>query len=135
MGARPETRRRRDALLQDALAIIQAEHGNPLELDDIAKRIATSRRHLQRVFTEQHGVPFRTALTHVRLDRAAELLASEEDLKVRDVARRVGYNEPAQFAKAFRRRHGLVPSEYRERARSAASDGGTTFTGAPTPPA
>ncbi len=121
MRARPDTRRRRDALLQDALAIIEAEHDRPLELDDIARRIATSRRHLQRVFTEQHGLPFRTVLTHVRLDRAAELLAGGEPLKVRDVARRVGYNEPAQFAKAFRRRHGVVPSEYRERARSSSS--------------
>ena len=126
MSARPETRRRRDELLRDALAIIEAEHHKPLELDDIARRSATSRRHLQRVFTEQHGIPFRTALTHVRLDRAAELLASPEPLKVRDVARRVGYNEPAQFAKAFRRRHGLVPSEYRERARSNSNNDALT---------
>ena len=114
--ARPATRTRREELLREALAIIEQEHANPLELDDVARRIATSRRHLQRVFQEQHGMPFRTALTHARLDRAAELLAGPEPLKVRDVARRVGYNEPAQFAKAFRRRHGLVPSEYRERA-------------------
>ena len=39
------------------------------------------------------------------MDRAADLLA-EGDLTVRDVAHRVGYRQPAQFAKAFRRRHG-----------------------------
>jgi AraC-like DNA-binding protein len=32
---------------------------------------------------------------------------------VRDVARRVGYRQPAQFAKAFRRHHGMSPSAYR----------------------
>jgi AraC-like DNA-binding protein len=37
----------------------------------------------------------------------------QRDLTVRDVARRVGYRQPAQFAKAFRRHHGTTPSRYR----------------------
>jgi AraC family transcriptional regulator, regulatory protein of adaptative response / methylphosphotriester-DNA alkyltransferase methyltransferase len=106
---------RREELLREALEILHAEHGQPIELDDVARRIATSRRHLQRVFRELHGEPFRTALTHIRLDRAAELLSDPEPVKIREVARNVGYLEPAQFAKAFRRRHGVVPSQYRER--------------------
>ena len=40
--------------------------------------------------------------------RAAELLA-DRGLTVREVAHRVGYRQPAQFAKAFRRHHGVVP--------------------------
>ena len=38
-------------------------------------------------------------------------------LTVREVAHRVGYRQPAQFAKAFRRHHGVSPSTYRSRAR------------------
>ena len=116
MATRPSTNQRREELLREALAIMHADHGQPLELDEIARRIATSRRHLQRVFRELHGLPFRTALTQIRLDRAAELLADPGPIKIRDVARRVGYQEPAQFAKAFSRRHGLVPSQYRAQA-------------------
>ena len=116
MATRPSTNERREELLREALAIMHSDHGTTLELDDIARRIATSRRHLQRVFRELHGEPFRTALTHIRLDRAAELLTEPTQLTIREVARRVGYQEPAQFAKAFRRRHGLVPSEYRAKA-------------------
>jgi AraC family transcriptional regulator, regulatory protein of adaptative response / methylphosphotriester-DNA alkyltransferase methyltransferase len=116
MATRPSTHERREDLLREALEIMYADHGQPLELDDIARRIATSRRHLQRVFRELHGEPFRTALTNIRLDRAAALLAGPEQIKIREVARQVGYQEPAQFAKAFRRRHGVVPSEYRARA-------------------
>ena len=116
MATRTSTTERREELLRDALAIMRREHAEPLELDDLARRIATSRRHLQRVFREVYGEPFRTVLTHIRLDRAAELLEEPVPLKIREVARRVGYQEPAQFAKAFRRRHGVVPSEYRDRA-------------------
>jgi transcriptional regulator GlxA family with amidase domain len=37
-------------------------------------------------------------------------------MTVREVAARVGYRQPAQFAKAFRSHHGTSPSEYRSNA-------------------
>ena len=50
--------------------------------------------------------------------RARELLA-RETIPVRSVAVRVGYQQPAQFAKSFRRYHGEAPSQFRkERARA-----------------
>jgi AraC-like DNA-binding protein len=48
------------------------------------------------------------------MERAAELLA-RRGLTVREVAHRVGYRQPAQFAKAFRRHKGLAPSAFRSR--------------------
>jgi AraC family transcriptional regulator, regulatory protein of adaptative response / methylphosphotriester-DNA alkyltransferase methyltransferase len=52
------------------------------------------------------------------MERAAELLA-RRGLTVREVAHRVGYRQPAQFAKAFRRHKGLAPSAFRSRAGGA----------------
>jgi len=56
------------------------------------------------------------------MDRAARLLA-DRGLTVREVARRVGYRQPAQFAKAFRRHLGVAPSDYRSRASDGRFDG------------
>src|ERR671928_1216198 len=109
---RPLTIQRRTTLLQEALAVIEAEYARDLELDDVARRIATSRRQLQRCFDELGDASFRECLTRERMDRAADLLAGT-GLTVKEVAHRVGYRQPAQFAKAFRRRHGVSPSEYR----------------------
>jgi AraC family transcriptional regulator of adaptative response / methylphosphotriester-DNA alkyltransferase methyltransferase len=50
------------------------------------------------------------------MDRAAEMLAARS-LTVREVAHRVGYRQPAQFAKAFRRYRGMAPSDFRAGAR------------------
>ena len=102
----------RTSLYDDATAIVDQEYGTDLSLDDIARRVASSRRQLQRAYKEIGDTTFREHLTGVRMDRAAELL-STRSLTVRDVARRVGYRQPAQFAKAFRRHHGTSPSEYR----------------------
>jgi AraC-like DNA-binding protein len=102
----------RTSLYDDATAIVAQEYGADLSLDDIARRVASSRRQLQRAYKEIGDTTFREHLTAVRMERAAELLSSRS-LTVRDVARRVGYRQPAQFAKAFRRHHGTSPSAYR----------------------
>ena len=110
---RPITITLRGSLLRDAVAIVESEYDRDLELDEVARRVATSRRQLQRAYSEIGGTTFRTHLTHVRMTRAAELLRASA-MTVRDIATRVGYRQPAQFAKAFRRHHGCSPSEYRE---------------------
>src|SRR4051794_7740864 len=109
---RPATIRHRTSLFEDATAIVEAEYGSDLSLDEIARRVASSRRQLQRAYAEIGGTTFRDHLTAVRMEKAAELLASR-GLTVREVAHRVGYRQPAQFAKAFRRHVGVAPSDYR----------------------
>lgn len=109
---RQSTIRLRASLLEEANAIVAAEYASDLSLDDIARRVASSRRQLQRAYAEIGGTTFRDHLTSVRMDRAAEMLATR-NLTVREVAKRVGYRQPAQFAKAFRRSHGVAPSDFR----------------------
>jgi AraC-like DNA-binding protein len=41
------------------------------------------------------------------------MLADQPARPVRDVAHTVGYRQPAQFAKAFRRVHGQTPAAHR----------------------
>jgi AraC family transcriptional regulator, regulatory protein of adaptative response / methylphosphotriester-DNA alkyltransferase methyltransferase len=113
---RPTTVRHRTSLFEDAVAIVEQDYAADLSLDDIARRVASSRRQLQRSYAEIGHTTFREHLTRVRMERAAELLA-RRTLTVREVAHRVGYRQPAQFAKAFRRHQGLAPSAFR-------SDGG-----------
>ena len=109
---RPTTITTRATLLDEAIALMEAEYSAELQLDDLARRIATSRRQLQRCFEEHGEGSFRQCLTRIRMRRAAELLAGTP-MTVREVAARVGYRQPAQFAKAFDRQHGVVPSRFR----------------------
>jgi AraC family transcriptional regulator of adaptative response / methylphosphotriester-DNA alkyltransferase methyltransferase len=109
---RPSTVRLRTSLFHEANAIVEREFASELSLDDIARRVASSRRQLQRAYAEIGHTTFREHLTRVRMERAADLLA-RRGLTVREVAHRVGYRQPAQFAKAFRRHQGLAPSAFR----------------------
>ena len=109
---RPSTTRYRTRLYEDVCALIEREYASDLQLDDVARRIASSRRQIQRAFAEIGGSGFRQHLTKVRMEQAAQLLAAPGP-NVKEVARRVGYRQPAQFAKAFRRAHGVSPTEFR----------------------
>ncbi len=109
---RPATVERRRALFIEAVSIIDAEYSEKLALDDLARRVATSRRQLQRAFAEAGETSFRSYLQKVRMEQAAELLRGGES-PVNQVASAVGYRQPAQFAKAFRRHHGAPPSTFR----------------------
>jgi AraC family transcriptional regulator of adaptative response / methylphosphotriester-DNA alkyltransferase methyltransferase len=111
---RPATIRQRRSLFEDAVRIVEAEYAADLSLDDIARRVASSRRQLQRAYAEIGDTTFRDHMTAIRMARAAELLVGGQST-VRDIARRVGYRQPAQFAKAFRRAFDLSPSDYRAR--------------------
>jgi transcriptional regulator GlxA family with amidase domain len=117
---RQSTFHRRRELFDEALAVIEREYADEnLSLASLARTIATSRRQLQRVFGERQ-TSFRRELQRVRMARAAELLR-DDAMPVGAVARAVGYRQPAQFSKAFRRHHGLPPSELRGAPRSLAA--------------
>jgi anti-anti-sigma factor len=104
---------RRATLLAEATLAIELRHPDPtLGLEDVARDIATSSRQLQRVFAELAGSAFRDELAAVRMQHGAALLQTT-DLPVAEIAHRVGYRQAAQFAKAFRRHHGVSPSGLR----------------------
>jgi AraC family transcriptional regulator of adaptative response / methylphosphotriester-DNA alkyltransferase methyltransferase len=119
MTSRRATTARRRALFEEAAAIIAFEYKDALTLDEVAGRLFASPRQLQRAFAEAGQGSFRSYLCRVRMEYAAELL--RQRLTVAEAARAVGYSQPAQFAKAFRRHQSQTPSTTRNR-RSAAAE-------------
>ena len=114
MALRPLTVHERRRIWDGATAYIRANYAHPLDVDEVARAVFTSRRQLQRVFGEVGGTTFREYVCAVRMHVAARHLA-EGFMSVRMIANGVGYRQPAQFAKAFRRRYGTGPSEFRAR--------------------
>jgi len=107
-------------LYRESCAIVLRHYRRPLTVAVVARALASSPRQLQRAFWEVGGTSFSAYLRAVRLRNAAELLA-RQPLTVRQVAFLVGYRQPAHFAKAFRRRYGVTPADYRDRARRRTS--------------
>jgi transcriptional regulator GlxA family with amidase domain len=115
---RDGTAERREQLYREAIELIARDYARDLQLEGVARSLATSRRQLQRAFAEVGNTSFRDELARVRMRHARALLATD-GIPVRTVAARVGYHQPAQFAKSFRRHHGQPPSSYRKQTRRA----------------
>jgi AraC family transcriptional regulator, regulatory protein of adaptative response / methylphosphotriester-DNA alkyltransferase methyltransferase len=111
---RPTTLDARRQIYKDALAIIGREYPSDLRLDGVAVRIFTSRRSLQRAFRDA-GSSFRTEHLRARLHAAADLMRLNPGRTVSSVSHAVGYSQPAQFAKAFRREFGVSPADFKSR--------------------
>jgi AraC-like DNA-binding protein len=93
---------------------------NPLDLDSLADHIGFSRAHLSHEFRRAFGITPIEFLYAERLHNAARLLTIDPGATIAEVARRCGFPDQAHFTRRFRRRHKLTPTQWRQRARSAA---------------
>lgn len=83
-------------------------------LREVAARVNLSPCHFCAVFKRQTGLTFTAYRNRLRLERAAELL-HEPGRRITDVAFEAGFDSIPYFNRAFRRRFGCSPTEYRRR--------------------
>jgi transcriptional regulator GlxA family with amidase domain len=85
-----------------------------LDVPALARRAGMSVRHFCRVFRAEVGVPPAAYVERVRVETARRLLETTAD-GVEEVARRAGFGTPEALRRAFARRVGVSPREYRAR--------------------
>jgi two-component system response regulator YesN len=77
-----------------------------------------SKEYLTRQFKARYHCGIYEYVLQKRMERARELLR-DPDIRIQDVARRVGYADNNYFSKAFRSYYGISPSAWRQYERSA----------------
>lgn len=101
-------------LLERSRAVIDSRLAEPdFSVEQLASQLGMSRSWLHRKLVELGGESPGKLIRRARLLRAAALLRATE-LSVSDIARAVGYCDPAHFTRAFKRDFHITPSEYRE---------------------
>lgn len=98
--------------IQNAIDYIESHITEPMDYDEIAKRSFSSPFHFQRVFSILCGYTVGEYVRCRRLSLAGAELSTGK-AKVIDVAFKYGYDTPESFAKAFRKFHGVTPSQAR----------------------
>jgi AraC-like DNA-binding protein len=82
-------------------------------LPEVARSLHVSTRTLKRKLAG-HGTTFTALVDDLRRQRAL-LLIDDASLSLAEVATKLGYSEPPNFTRAFRRWTGASPAEYRAR--------------------
>ena len=98
--------------LQKAIDYIEDNLTEKIDYETVAAQSFSSSYHFQRVFSILCGFTVGEYIRNRRLSLAGAELA-KSDAKVIDVALKYGYESPDSFAKAFRKFHGILPSQAR----------------------
>jgi AraC-like DNA-binding protein len=98
-----------------AVAYLHERLAESFTLDELAEHAALDKFHLSRAFRAQIGMPPHQYLTHLRVQRARELL--KQGIRASELAPRVGFYDQSQLTRHFQRIVGTTPGRYaRERA-------------------
>lgn len=95
-----------------AREIIDGRWSEKLSLDTIARQVGLNREKLTRGFREMFACTVAEAIAERRLVQASRMLLTT-DLPVSSIGYENGYLNNASFARAFGRRFGLPPSDFR----------------------
>jgi AraC-like DNA-binding protein len=101
-----------DNFLDRVKAEMRASAEACLNQSSLAQRLNLSQRTLNRRL-QKLGASYRTLLTEQRMESAKRLLRDPR-ISIASVAEQMGYTNPVNFTRAFRRAVGLAPSAYRE---------------------
>lgn len=82
-------------------------------LDTVAERLHTSNRTLRRKLDEA-GYSYLRILDEVRYEEAKSLLLNS-NMEIQEIAIYLGYLQPANFARAFKKWCGISPKKFREK--------------------
>ena len=85
-----------------------------LTLEMLAQMAGLSVSHYSRLFKKSIGYSPIEYLTHLRIDRAKELL-SLFDYRLKTVAQSVGYSDEFYFSRIFKKIEGISPRDYAKR--------------------
>lgn len=85
----------------------------PLRLADIGKIAGMSPNYFSALFHSVSGITLWDYINSRRVDKAIRHLFEKREADILDIALPCGFNNTANFNKAFKKVTGMTPSEYR----------------------
>ena len=111
-----------DPYVAKAVAYLQENYADDITIHDLESIDDISRRNLERRFRKYLGRTPHQFLSRIRVEEAKKHLASNEPLRLEQIARRCGFTDTRHLRMTFRRLAGISPAEYRRQCET--QDGG-----------
>lgn len=100
------------ATLDDAVGILHRRLDDPPTIPALARLVGMNECDLKRYFKYRHGKSIAAFSREARLEAACRLLRCCA-ASVAEIGMEIGFSNPSQFARAFRKHYGKNPAEYR----------------------
>ncbi len=109
-----------DPVLAAAVQFIREHLHEGINVHDVVRHSAVSRRSLERAFQNSFGTSPHVYLRQMRVQRARELLSEGGKTSMDEIARACGFYDARTLRKVFLRQTGISPRRFRTRAASEA---------------
>ncbi|WP_028545875.1 response regulator [Paenibacillus taiwanensis] len=96
-----------------AVQYMKAHFHEDLSLERLAAYVYLNPVYFSQLFKQKAGQGFKDYLIQLRMDQAKLLLSSTE-LRLADIAARIGYQDIRHFAQLFRKKFAMTPTTYRQ---------------------
>lgn len=100
----------RNRYLLRAIATMEAQQDDRIEIDDVARQAGCSRRQLERLFQTKIGMAPVTYYRNLRLDRARQLYF-ETQMSLMEISVACGFSTSGSFSVAYKKRFGQSPTD------------------------
>ena len=100
-------------VIQKSILFMKDNLENKITLDDIARQANYSVSHFGAFFAHKTSYAPMEYYNQLKIQRACSYLQFS-DMKIKEIAFRLGYYDPFHFSKAFRREMAITPKEYRK---------------------
>lgn len=97
--------------LRSTLQYMRENYMHEIKLEKLAELADMHPSYYSQLFKSRMQKNPIEYITHLRMNRAKELLLTS-DLRIRDVAREVGYRDEFYFSRRFRNHAGYAPTSY-----------------------
>ncbi len=99
-------------IVEKAKYLMESNIYGAINLSNISGQIGISSSRLNEIFKTYTSMTPYQYYIHVKIHRAASLL-EQEDLPVKEVAIRLGFEDPYHFSRLFKNKTGVAPSEWK----------------------
>jgi two-component system response regulator YesN len=102
------------SVIRKVIDLIAEQLGNSeLSLNWLASEMYMNADYLGKLFKRETGENFSNYVMKTRIQRATEMIAQEVDIKIFELAERLGFGDnPQYFSQVFKKYKGSTPSEY-----------------------
>ncbi|RXJ98657.1 AraC family transcriptional regulator [Arcobacter sp. CECT 8989] len=109
-----DTKHLRAEIVNTSLNYIYQYIDTDISLEELAKLNSVSKFHFHRIFKEETGENLFDRITSIRLQKAANLLITNNYSTISEIANLCGYSSHTSFIKAFKKRFTYTPSQWRK---------------------
>lgn len=99
--------------IKSLISYMEENYRDAVTLDQLANHVHLSRSYITVIFKEEMHQTIGSFLTNLRISHARVLLLENPELKVAEIGRLCGFENPSYFGEAFKKVVGVSPIEYR----------------------